>query len=190
MVTRQHAESPWPAVTVHLFIDAAPAEAAALFTDYESHQSYIPDVKHSRVSRVVSRSVVEVDYVLDVPLVSDEHYTVRNHLVAAPNGGYRVTWRLVRATSTKGIDGFALFVPYTNARNRKVGTLMTYYDFVIPGSRLASLAFVKDRAIRQVGKAALAIARRTESERKRESTMRGRLASLHAAIASSPPEDE
>jgi hypothetical protein len=157
--------SRWPRVTVRQFIDATPEEAAAVFADYERHVLFLPNVRHSKISRVLDSATVEVDYVLDVPLVSDESYTVRDHLTSDSTVGpppvrtYQVAWTLVRASSTKAADGAAHFAPY------REGTLMTYRNLVVPGSRLAGLGFIRGRAQREVEATARAIAEQVAKQR-------------------------
>jgi hypothetical protein len=74
-VRRDIAGLPWPAVDVYQYIDARPEQAAAVFFDYGLHRTYIPGVRQSRVSAIVDPLTVEVDYVVSVPVVSDERYT-------------------------------------------------------------------------------------------------------------------
>jgi hypothetical protein len=157
--------SSWPRVTVYQFFPGSTEEAAAVFADYERHVSFMPNVKQSRISRTVDSVTVEVDYVLNVPIVSDESYTVRDHLTSSgPDSGstarsYRVEWTLVRASSTKAADGEARFEP------RRDGTLMTYRNLVVPGSRLAGLGFIRNRAQREVAATARAIGDRVAKQR-------------------------
>ena len=165
VTTEQRPSSAWPAVTVYAFIDATPELAAAIFTDVESHKSYIPSVTKSSISRVTDSATMEVDYTLKVPVVSDEDYTVRDHL-SRTGDSYRVDWTLVRASSTKGTVGHALFMPHTNARTGRAGTLLEYHNFVTPGSRLASIPLIRSRAVSEVRET-------TESVVKRVGAMRG-----------------
>lgn len=183
---QERAESHWPAVTVYVFIDATPEAAAAVFTDYQRHATYIPSVTRSHVSRVIDPATVEVDYTLAVPIVSDEEYTVRDRITRDSAGRYRVDWTLVRASTTKGTVGHALFASYTNARSGRVGTLLEYYNFVTPGSRLAGLGFIKNQSVGRVRETARAVARQVELERGNDALMQKRLARLHAAIAAAP----
>lgn len=183
--TRSQADSPWPAVTVFLFVHASPEEAAAVFLDYGLQQSYIPRVKRSNVSRVIDATTVEVDYVVEVPFVSDEEYTVRNRVTRDGANGLRVDWTLVRASSTKATVGHVRFAPYQNSRTERKGTLLEYHNFVTPGSRLAGLGFIKKRAMQQVEETARAVARRVESERKLEGAMAERVAKLWVSLATS-----
>ncbi|MEP7348202.1 MAG: hypothetical protein ABI877_23250 [Gemmatimonadaceae bacterium] len=157
--------SSWPRVTVYRFIAGSAEEAAAVFVDYDRHVAFLPNVRRSKISRVLDSATVEVDYVLNVPIVADESYTVRNRLTSfvadsgAEGRSYRVTWTLVRASSTKAADGEALFTPHRD------GTLLTYRNLVVPGSRLASLGFIRGRAQREVEATARAIAEEVAKER-------------------------
>lgn len=150
MVSENRVGSPWPAITVYAWVAASPARAASVFTDYGGHASYIPELKRSRISRVIDSVTTDVDYTLNVPVVRDEEYTVRNHISRDTTGAIRVDWTLVRATSTRATVGHARFTPHTNARTGSAGTLIEYYNFVTPGSRLAALGFIRSRAVSQV----------------------------------------
>ena len=183
VVTEMRESSPWPAVTVYAFADATPEEAAAVFTDYEHHVAYIPAATKSTISRIVDRATVEVDYTIAIPLLPDEHYTVRDRISRAGADSYRVDWLLVRASSTKATVGHALFSPHVNQRTQRPGTLLEYYNFVTPGTRLAGLPFIRTRSIQQIGETARAVARQAALERQRESDMRPRLAALRRATA-------
>ena len=182
VVREQRSSSPWPAVTIVTFVDASPHEAAAVFIDYGQHHEFVPGTKLSRVSRIISPSEVEVDYVVALPIVSDEEYTVRDKLSRDSAGGYRVDWILVRASSTKGTIGHARFTPATDPRTGKSGTRFEYHNFVTPGSRLSGLGFIRNRALREMEETARALARRFESERRNTAAMRARIASLRASL--------
>lgn len=168
VVTEKVPGSSWPRVTVYQFVAGSPEEAAAVFVDYERHASFLPNVKRSHIRRVIDSATVEVDYTLRVPIVADESYTVRDHVTSAVADSvgaarsYRVEWTLVRATSTKAADGEALFEPYRD------GTLLTYRNLVVPGSRLAGLGFIRGRAQRDVAATVRAIAEQVVTERARD----------------------
>ena len=161
--------SSWPRACVYERIAATPEEAAAVFADYERHRRYIPGLKKSRISRVIDPATVEVDYTLDVPLYSDEDYTVRDHLRAVPDSSrYSVEWTLVRASSTKATEGSVRFEPFGADSTAVSQTLMAYCNLVTPGSRLAKLGFIKSRALSQVRETAHAVAVQVERERATE----------------------
>ena len=181
-VTReQRPESPWPAVTIVTFVRATPEEAAAIFTDYESHATYLPSTKRSKISRVHTLADVEVDYVVAIPIVRDEEYTVRDRL-SRDSAGYRVDWTLVRASSTKGTVGHARFTPAVDPKSGASGTRFEYRNFVTPGSRMASIGFIRNRALGEMEETAAALARRIEAERAKPEVRRARLAAFRAAM--------
>jgi len=183
MHLEQRATSPWPAVTSYLFVDATPEEVAAVFTDYESHATFVPATLKSKITRIIDRSTAEVSYTIAIPVLSDEDYTVRDHISRPTPDSYRVDWALVRASSTKASMGHALFQPYINQRTNRPGTLLEYYNFVTPGSILAGLPFIRNRSVHTIGETAKALARQAEIERGREVEMRPRLTALRSAVA-------
>lgn len=178
--------SSWPRVSVYQFVPGSTEEAAAVFADYERHVSFMPNVKRSSISRTLDSGTVEVDYVLNVPIVSDESYTVRDHLTSSgPDSGssersYRVEWTLVRASSTKSADGEARFEPHGD------GTLMTYRNLVVPGSRLAGLGFIRNRAQREVAATARAIGDRVVTQRTGDRSLLDRQVQALRAMVGAP----
>ena len=178
------AGSSWPRACTYQFIAAAPAEAAGVFTDYARHVAFIPDIKQSTISREIDQTTVEVDYVLDIPIVADEAYTVRDVVTATPDGEqFRVDWTLVRATSTKATVGNVRFEPYSATAGARQGTMMAYCNFVIPGSRLARLGFIKKRAMEQLRETTKAIAKEIERQRiETPAVVAARAAALRAAV--------
>lgn len=179
-------ESPWPRACVFRSVDASPAEAAAVFTNYERHVAYIPDLAKARISRVIDPATVEVDYRLRVPIVADEDYTVRDQLRSAGDSSFVVEWTLVRATSTKATTGNVRFEPYRRPASPRAGTLMAYCNLVTPGSRLAGLRFIRSRALSQVRETAQAIAAEIERQRRSDpERLAAELQALHTALASS-----
>jgi hypothetical protein len=133
---------------------------------------------------VIDQRTAEVDYVLDIPIVADEAYTVRDHLSATPDGTqYRVDWTLVRASSTKATVGGVRFERYSTAASARQGTLMAYCNFVTPGSRLARLGFIKTRAMDQLRATTKAIAREVERQRvEMPAAIATRAAALRAVV--------
>ena len=185
-VTEDVQGSPWPRASVFQYVDATPEEAAAVFADYDRHATYMPGVKTSRIARVVDRRTAEVDYVLRVPLVADERYTVRDRLSRHDgDGSYAVEWTLVRASSTKATVGSARFRPYRNRRLSKDGTLVAYVNLVSPGSRIAGVGFVKRRALAEVRLTVRSLVRRIEAERTGEpALLAAQVAALREALGS------
>lgn len=157
--------SPWPRACVYQYIDATPEEAAAVFANYDRHLSFIPKLRKSTISRVIDSVTAEVDYTLSMPIVADEHYTVRARL-SSYNGGvsYKTEWTLVRATSTKATEGSVRFEPHRSDRSQRDGTLMAYCNLVTPGSRLAKLGFIKSKGLALIRATGGAIVAEVERE--------------------------
>jgi hypothetical protein len=160
----------WPRVCVYRFIKASPEQSLAVLTDYPLRPSYIPDVRASNVVPATADSATKrVAYVIHVLLRIDEIDTLREvaRRLAAPDGAYRLEWSSITSSMAKSIAGSATFVPWRNDSSSTMGTLMIYQQSVEPGSRLASLPFIKSRGIDAVRNAAVAIARQVEEERAR-----------------------
>lgn len=183
-VTRDVEGSPWPRAFVYQFVEATPEEAAAVFSDYSRHATYMPGLKRSTIARVIDRRTVEVEYVLRVPIVGDEQYTVRDRLSRDDtDGSYQVEWALVRASSTKAATGSARFEPYRNHRRSKDGTLIAYVNLASPGSRVAGIGFIKNRALARVRETVASLVRRIEAERRAEpAVLAKQVETLRAAL--------
>ncbi len=169
-------ESPWPKSTLILFLKATPEEAMAVFTDYDLQKSYISSLKKSQISRRINARTTEVDYILSVPVISDEAYTIRNVMSAYDAGAsFRLDWSLVRATTTKASTG------HTRFEAHGTGTILEYYNYVIPGRFGAST--MRSRALQQVRDTAAAIRTQIEKEHLEGGELLARqLATLRAAL--------
>lgn len=154
----------WPRSIVYQFIEATPEECAAVLSDYDLQSTYIPRMKVSRVLRR-SNADVDVEYVIDIPLYPDER-SVSRQRVLAWGGEYRVMWKTVVDSQTKGsvTTGVATFRPMVNPRTSRPGTLMIYDQHVVPSSAFAKVSFVRNKAIEASRDAASAIRRQVERE--------------------------
>lgn len=146
---------PWPRVTIYKLVGATPEEVAAVFFDYEDNKSFVPNLLKSEISRRISPQSSEVDYGVDVPILPDEYYTVRNTITRIAPDQYRIDWKLVRAVQTKDSVGSFRIEPYEDQ------TLICYQNLVTPGSSMAGL--LRKTAISQMKDAATAIAQRAET---------------------------
>jgi hypothetical protein len=148
---------PWPRVRVYQKVEATPQEVAAVFFDYKNAKAYVPKVIKSDVSRQVSPCVAEVDYGVDVPILADEYYTALNTLTSEADGGYLVTWSLVKALQTKSSDG------NLRIERWKDGAVIRYTNLVTPSSGMAGI--LKTPAIEQMKNAVKAIVTRVEKQK-------------------------
>ena len=149
--------NPWPRVRVYQKVDATPEEVAAVFFDYKNAKSYVPNVIKSEISRQVTPCAAEVDYGTDVPILPDEYYTALNTLTAGPDGGYLVTWSLVRALQTKASEGSLRIERW------KEGAVIRYTNLVTPSSVMARL--LRSTAIDQMRSTVRAIVTRVGKQK-------------------------
>lgn len=156
--------TPWPRSIVYQLIDATPEVCAAVLSDYELQATYIPRMKSARI---VGRpgDDVDVEYVIDIPLFSDERSISRQRVIVAGQE-YRVVWNTVPDSGGHGstTSGSATFLPMTNARTSRPATLMIHDQLAVPASAFARVPLVRNKAIEASRDAAVAIRRQIERE--------------------------
>ena len=125
---------PWPEITVFTLIDVSPVEAAALFSNYQDHKTYIPDLIKSDPTRKIAENEIVVDFEMRLPwpLANSKYSTgiVCNRL---DNNEYEISWYLVESDSLIDAKGIVQFIPYGKQ------TLLKYQSLIHPDSKLASV---------------------------------------------------
>lgn len=170
---------PWPRVKIYARVDASPEEVAAVFFDYPTAKTYIPDVIESRISKRVTSSKLEVDYEVDVPILPDEQYTALNEIETVEGGGYIISWRLLRALQTKGAEGNLRVEPSAE------GSVICYTNLVTPGSAMAKL--LRSLALKRMDSTVEAIVDKVEDQRRRHPAELARqVEALRAALTGNP----
>jgi hypothetical protein len=156
--------SSWPAVNVYQLVNATPEEAMADFTDYDEQASYLRDCCGVLRSQVLDpavggdRRVQRVLYELEVPVVSNERYELREEMSKQPDGSYRVVWgKVSKGGHSDAIFGRAVFEP----RNGK--TVFNYYNFTRMNTTGAGL--FADESVKRAAKTVSVMARHMEQER-------------------------
>jgi hypothetical protein len=144
-------------------------------------------------ARIVRRDPpdVDVEYVVDIPLFSDERSISRQRVVVS-GGDYRVVWNTVPDPQAPGsiTAGSATFIPMANPRTGRAGTLMIHAQLVEPASMFARAPFVKGKAIEASREAAVAIRRQIEREIAGDSLrLRGQLARMRGLLVREAPRD-
>ncbi|MGH8048256.1 MAG: hypothetical protein ACREKL_13520 [Chthoniobacterales bacterium] len=125
---------PWPRVRVYQKIEATPREVIAVFTDYNNACHFVPNCLKSEISKKINPLATEVDYVVDVPMLADEAYTVRDTLSAAPGGALMVKWKMLKATSIEESEGNLFAEPFGDN-----ASIIRYTNLVKPSSVAAPL---------------------------------------------------
>lgn len=179
VVTENVEGKPWPRIKVYLLVAASPEQVTAVFFDYESAKTFIPNVIKSEISNRLSACTMEVDYGLDVPIFPDEYYTVRNSLKRLEENSYCIDWKLLRSVLTKDSVGSIRVEPWEDS------ALICYQNLVTPASNIAVL--LRGRAIEQMKETTKAIAAKVESEKTAESaTLKRQVAALRGALKERP----
>ncbi len=125
---------PWPEITVMTLIDASPAEAAALFSHYQDHKSYIHDLIKSEPIRRITENETIVNFEMQTPWpLTNSKYCTGNVLKRLENNEYELSWYLVESDSLVDSKGRAQFIPYGKK------TLLKYRSLIHPDSKLASM---------------------------------------------------
>lgn len=167
---------PWPRVLAYQLVDAKPEEVSAVFFDYNKAKTFVPNILKSDISRDISPCSKEVDYGVDVPILPDEYYTVRNKLIYFGDGSYKIEWKLLRALQTKDSEGCLRIQPYRDK------TIICYQNLVVPGSKVAGL--LRGTAIEQMKTTVTAIAAKVESQRtKHPKDLDRQVTEMRAALA-------
>jgi len=166
---------PWPRVRVYQMVDATPMEVMAVFTDYNNACNFVPNCLKSQISKQVNLLVTEVDYVIDVPMLQDEAYTVRDTLSAA-GGAFTVKWEVLKATSILESEGSLYAEPYGDGKS-----LIRYTNLVKPSSVAAPL--LKGVAMSQMKDTVQAIVDQVEKIKANPSRMKSQVERVDAALA-------
>lgn len=176
LITEDIEGKPWPKVKVYRVIDAAPEEVMAVFCDFSNAKSFVPKLLKSEISNKISPTVVEVDYGVDVPILPDEFYTVRNSIKSTGKDTYQVDWKLLRAVQTKDSVGSMRVEPLGEGQS-----LMAYHNLVVPGSSMAGL--LRGKAIEQMRETVQAIGEHAESQKsKNPDGLKKQVAALRSAL--------
>lgn len=152
-------DTPWPKVTILSIINATPLESISIFTAYNEHKDFIPDLLTSKVIKEITKTDVHISFELNIPWpLSNSKYVTGNKLSREKNNSYQVKWYFVKSDSSKDNYGKVVFSPY------KDKTIMEYQNFTQPKSSLAKL--FKKKMIKKTKETVIEIKKRIEMIRK------------------------
>jgi hypothetical protein len=179
IITENVEGKPWPRIKVYRLVDASPEQVTAVFFDYESAKSFVPNVIKSQISNRLSACTMDVDYGLDVPVFPDEFYTVRNNLKLIDENSYCIDWKLLRSVLTKDSIGNIRIEPWEGK------AVICYQNLVTPASNIAVL--LRGKAIEQMKETTQALAERVEKEKTANLPgLKRQIAALRAALKEQP----
>ncbi len=147
--------SVWPEVVIKTFVNATPKESAAVFSAYDEHIYFIPDLEIAKPVLYHSSTELDIYFKLKIPWpLKDSEYTTYNRIEKLEGGGYGVFWKILKSSSTKEGYGKILFLPYGKK------TLLIYDNYSNPKQKMAKL--FKSKMIKKVIKTVKSIVRRIE----------------------------
>ena len=159
--SREIPKCPWPEITVFTLIDAAPVEAAAVFSNYQDHKTFIPDLIKSDPARKLADNETIVDFEMRLPWpLSSSKYSTGNVFNRLEKNEYEVRWYLAGSDSLVDSKGTVQFTPYGSK------TLLKYQSLIRPDSKLASV--FASRAKGAVSKTVQAIVTYVEETKKKD----------------------
>lgn len=172
----------WPAVSVYQLVNAAPEEAMADFSDFSAQASYLKECCGLLQSRVLDsavggdRRVQRVRYEIEVPVMANELYELREELSRGDDGSYRVVWGKVSSGGrSDSIFGRAVFEPHHGK------TLFYYYNFTKINAIGAGL--FASESVKRTRKTVTAMARHIEQQSAGQGArLRENLARVRAAL--------
>jgi hypothetical protein len=161
--SRDVAGSSWPSVFVYQTVNSTPEEAMAVFTDYGQQSSYLKSCCGVVVSRVLDPAVdgdlreQRVLYEIQVPVVSNERYELREGMSRGEDRSYRVVWAKVSTGGrSDAIVGRAVFEPYEGK------TLFFYYNYT--KITAAGAGLFAGESVKRTRETVTTMARRMEQE--------------------------
>ncbi len=147
--------TPWPEVTIFSIIKTTPLEAISVFTAYNEHEDFIPDLISSKIVKEIAKTDVHIAFEIKIPWpLSNSMYITGNKLSKKEGGLYQVEWYFVKSDSSKNSYGKIEFSPFKNI------TLLKYKSFTHPKSSLAKL--FKKKMIKKTKDTIIAIKKRIE----------------------------
>lgn len=148
-------EFTWPEVTVFKILKYSPKQNLDIFTDFEKHKDYIPDMLFSKVIKKINSNQLHVKFEMSMPWpVNKTSHTTNNLILNNKDGSYTLKWNLVNGKMLSATDGYMKFSPY------KDQTLLTYVSQIVPNSALAGM--FKNRVEGDVEKTVKAISKHLE----------------------------
>ncbi len=139
----------WPEVTIISIIPHTPKENVDVYSDFNSHSKFVPDLIKSHVSKVEDgASYIDAEMKMPWP-IKNSIYTTKS-ISKIVGDAYELSWVFVSGNQLKDTVGVVHFVPFEGGK-----TLFSYTNHVTPDSSLASI--FRDRVPLDVEKAVTAI---------------------------------
>jgi hypothetical protein len=122
----------WPQVTIMQIIPNTPKQNMDVYTEFDQHKNFIPDLIKSKVISKTEKEIV-VSFEMKMPFpVPNSIYTTKN-IFENSGEDYKLSWTLIRANQLKATEGSVIFENYEGK------TLFTYINHITPDSSFAGM---------------------------------------------------
>lgn len=139
----------WPEVTIISILPNTPKENVDVYSDFNNHTKFVPDLIKSKVTKVENgESYISAEMKMPWP-IKNSIYTTKT-AIKQVGDGYELGWTFVSGNQMKDTVGVVQFDPYEKGQ-----TLFLYRNHVTPDSPMASL--FRDKVPLDVEKAVVAI---------------------------------
>jgi ribosome-associated toxin RatA of RatAB toxin-antitoxin module len=132
----------FPKVILVNVIPHTPAENMSVYSQFENHTKFVPNLVNAKVVNKVGNST-DVAFEMEMPIVNNTKYTTRNTIEEAGNDRI-LTWDLVKSKQVKATKGMVAFEEFEGK------TLFTYVSHISPDSSFAWA--VKSRVLPDIKK--------------------------------------
>lgn len=162
------ANEPWPQITLYALVKSSPQKAMTIFTDFNSHAEYFPNITESKILKGPTESTPmktkkwEVAYTMKTPWpLLDEKYQLVDTLkeMTAPDKKtfYQLDWLSTQTTQVNKITGQVVFEQIDD------WTCMSYTNMVSPAA-IPGLSLLKSQAVERAQDAVKAFQQRAQSQ--------------------------
>lgn len=122
----------WPQVTIMQIIPNTPKQNMDVYTEFDQHKNFIPDLIKSKVISKTEKEIV-VSFEMKMPFpVPNSIYTTKN-IFENSGEDYKLSWTLIKANQLKATEGSVIFESYEGK------TLFTYINHITPDSSFAGM---------------------------------------------------
>lgn len=119
----------FPRVTLINIIPHTPKENMKVFSDFENHKKFVPNLLKSKIVKV-DGNATDVAFEMEMPIVKNTKYVTR-HFVTYEGNDAILNWDLVKSDQLKRTKGTIMFEEFEGK------TIFTYVTHMTPDSSFA-----------------------------------------------------
>lgn len=159
---------PWPQITLYALVKTSPQKAMTLFTDFNTHSEYFPNITESKILKGPIENIPlktkkwEVAYTMKTPWpLMDEKYqlvdTLKEMMSQDKKTFYQLDWLSTQTTQVNKITGQVVFEQIDD------WTCMSYTNLVSPAA-IPGLSLLKSQAVERAQDAVKAFQQRAQGK--------------------------